>query len=62
MATPALDYTSLLTVLNQLKKPEVKEKYEVVIIDTLDALLHITQTHVLSSNGVSELNQIPWGN
>lgn len=60
-AVPTLDYPSILTVLNQLKKPEVKEKYEVVIIDTLDALLYIATEHVLNSHGVKELNDIPWG-
>ena len=60
-AVPALDMTSMLTILNQLKKPEVKEKYEVVTIDTIDALLHITLSHVLSKNQASRLNDIPWG-
>lgn len=60
-AVPALDYTSILTILNQLKKPEVKEKYEVVVIDTLDALLYIATEFILNSHGVKELNDIPWG-
>ena len=60
-AVPALDYTSILTILSQLKKPEVKEKYEVIVIDTLDALLYIANEFILNSHGVKELNEIPWG-
>ena len=60
-AVPALDYTSVLTVINQLKKSEVKEKYDVVVIDTVDALYYITEKYILNKHGVSRLNDLEWG-
>ena len=60
-AQAALDYTSILTILNQIKKPQVKELYDVITIDTQDALFHIIQTHILNKYGVSQINDIDWG-
>ena len=60
-AVPALNYSALLTVLNQLKKQEVKDEFDVVIIDTMDAMFYITENEVLRKNGVTALNDIPYG-
>lgn len=54
-------WTDMLTVASQLRKPEVKEKYEVIVIDTLDELVFMAEQHVLSINNAEKLSDIPWG-
>lgn len=54
-------WTDVLTVSSQLKKPEVQEKYEVVVIDTLDELVFLAEQHVLNKYGVAKLTDVAWG-
>ena len=54
-------WTDMLTVASQLKKPEVREKYDIIVIDTLDELVFMAEQHVLSLNNAEKLSDIPWG-
>lgn len=54
-------WTEVLTIVSQLKKPEVIEKYDVIVIDTLDELVFLAEQHVLNAHQVQKLTDIPWG-
>lgn len=48
-------------VIRQLKKPEVKAVFKVIVIDTIDLLYEMAQKHVLTVNGWEKLNDAPFG-
>jgi hypothetical protein len=54
-------WTDMLSFVSQLKKPEAKERFDTVVIDTLDELVFYAEEFVLSKHGVSTLSDIPWG-
>lgn len=49
------DYASLMNYMIQLENPQVKEKYDTVIIDTLFMLDHIIEKSITDSYGVELL-------
>jgi len=63
-AQPALDWISFLTIINQLKKQEVKDKFDTIIIDTIGALTKHAEKFVLDRFGAKDLNDsqaLPYG-
>lgn len=50
-----------LTFIGQLSKPEVKEMFDVVLVDTVDLLWDLAEKYVLSMNKVKKLNEVPYG-
>ena len=48
-------------VVRELKRPEVKEKYQTIVIDTVGLLTDMCMKYILDTNGVEELSAIPWG-
>lgn len=60
----AVDLTSwneTLGLLRELKKPEVKERFKVIIIDTVDILYDLATAYVLKINGCTDLSDKPFG-
>ena len=50
------------TVVNQLcKKPELKEKFHSIAIDTVDEAWNLCVKQVCSDNGVENLSDVPFG-
>lgn len=48
-------------VLRELKKPDVKEMFHSIIIDTIDIAAAACEKYIISQAGVDTLNQIPYG-
>lgn len=48
-------------VLRQLEKPEAKEMYDTVTIDTTSIAWDICEQFICAQNGVQKINEIPWG-
>lgn len=48
-------------VIRELKRPEVKEKYQTIVIDTVGLLTDMCMKFILETNNVNELGEIPWG-
>ena len=48
-------------VLRQLAKPEVKEIYETIVIDTVSIAWDLCEQFVCAQNGVQKIADIPWG-
>lgn len=47
--------------INQLKNPQVQQKFKVVVIDTVDLLYEAAQKHVLMVEGVDKIGDIAYG-
>ena len=61
MAQPINSWGEFKKVLKELKKPEVKEKFETVIIDTADIAYDYCTKFILSNQGVDKVSDIPFG-
>lgn len=48
-------------LLRQLKLPEVKEKFKVIVIDTVDILYDLAVSYTLKINGCTDLSDKPYG-
>lgn len=47
--------------VKELSKPEVKGKFETIVIDTVDILWDLCEDYILSQNGVTKISDIPFG-
>ena len=54
-------WADMKIILRDLKKPEVKEMFHSIIIDTIDIAASACQKYIISQAGVDTLNQIPYG-
>lgn len=48
-------------LLRQLKMPEIKEKFKVIVIDTVDILYDLAVAYTLKINGCTDLSDKPFG-
>ena len=54
-------WAQMKMVLRDLKKPDVKEMFHSIIIDTIDIAAVACEKYIISQAGVVTLNQIPYG-
>ena len=54
-------WSEMKITLRELKKPEVKEMFHSIIIDTIDIAAAACEKYIISQAGVDTLNQIPYG-
>ena len=54
-------WAEMKMILRELKRPEVKERFHSVIIDTIDIAAAACEKYIISQAGVDTLNQIPYG-
>ena len=54
-------WSEMKMALRELKKPEVKEMFHSIIIDTIDVAASACEKYIVSQAGVDTLNQIPYG-
>lgn len=62
--TFAQDVTSwadMTIILRQLKQKDVKEKFQSIIVDTIDIAAAACEKYIIDQNDVDTLNQIPYG-
>lgn len=48
-------------VLRELKKPEIKDRFKSIIIDTIDIASAACEKYIISQAGVDTINQLPYG-
>lgn len=48
-------------LLRELKKPEVRERFKVIVIDTVDILYDLAVSYILKINGCTDLSDKPFG-
>lgn len=56
-----MKWSDLKLVLRQLEKPEAKEMYDTVTIDTVGIAWDMCEQFVCAQNGVQKIADIPWG-
>jgi hypothetical protein len=61
MAQPINKWSEFKQVLKQLKKEEVQQRFETIIIDTADIAWDLCESYVLSREGVDKISDIPYG-
>lgn len=55
------NWAEFRNVIRELKRPEVKSKYQTIVIDTVGLLTDMCMKFILETNNVNELGDIPWG-
>jgi len=48
-------------VYRELKKPEVKEHYKAVIVDTIDIAADRCKKYICNQNGIEDLGELGYG-
>ena len=61
MAQPLNSWGEFRKVLRQLKEEEVKEKFETIIVDTVDIAYDYCENYICSNNGVDAIGDIGFG-
>lgn len=54
-------WSDLKLVLRQLEKPEARQMYDTVTIDTIGIAWEMCEQFVCAQNGVQKIGDIPWG-
>lgn len=60
-AAPIKSWADFREVVRELKRPEVHDVYETIVIDTVGLLTDMCMKYVCDVGGVSELGDFPWG-
>ena len=60
-ALPIQKYADFKLVLRQLEKPEAKQMYSTICIDTIGILYDLCEQFVCQQNGVSKIGDVPYG-
>ena len=61
MAVDIPKWTDAKLYLKQLAKPEVREKFDTITIDTVGIAWECCEQFVCQQNGVQKISDIPWG-
>ena len=61
MVQDIMSWSDIKQVVRELKKPEVKEKFSTVIIDTVDIAATYCEKYICGQNGVNAIGEIPYG-
>lgn len=60
-AQPIQTWADFKMAIQQLRMPELKEKFDIIGIDTADVAYDLCVKKICSDNGVSQINEIPYG-
>ena len=54
-------WSTFKDICRQLKKPEMKDRFETVIIDTVGIAYSMCEDYIKSQQGVTEISDVAWG-
>ena len=60
-SVPILRWTDAKKVLTQLRKPQAKEMYDSIVVDTASIALHLCEKYICQREGTESIRDIPWG-
>lgn len=60
-SVPILRWSDAKKVLAQLRKPQAKEMYDTIIVDTVDIAWNLAEKYIIQREGVNSIREIPWG-
>lgn len=61
MAVDITKWVEFKQVIRQLKKPEAKEMYDTITIDTVQIAYSLCEQYICTQHGVQSLSEVPWG-
>lgn len=61
MAQDVTSWSEMKQIVRELKKPEVKETFKSICIDTIDILADFCEKYICNREGVEKLGDIAWG-
>ncbi len=61
MAQDITSWSEIKQVVRELKKPEVKETFATIVIDTVDIAASYCEKYICDQNGVNAIGEIPYG-
>lgn len=61
MAVDITKWADFKLYLRQLEKPELKEKFNTITIDTVGLAWEMCEQYICSQNSVQKISDIPWG-
>lgn len=61
MAKPINKWTEFLGVMRDLRKPEAKDAFETIIVDTADIAYDLCEQYICTQNEVDSIGDIPFG-
>lgn len=61
MVQPITTWSEFKLVLRQLEKPEVKQKFSTICIDTVGICYDLCERFICAQNGVTKISDIPYG-
>lgn len=61
MAQPVNSWSDFLKIVKQLKTSEIKEKFDTIVIDTIDIAYDFVEKHICNIHGVDAIGDIPFG-
>ena len=61
VAQDVLSWTDMKSIYRELKKPEVKERFKSVIVDTVDVAATLCEKYICSQNDIDDLGGLGYG-
>lgn len=61
MAQPIQTWGEMKQILRELKKPEVKETFHSIVVDTVDIASSLCEKYVCAQEGVENIADVGWG-
>lgn len=58
---PVPRWSDFRKILSQLRKPQAKELYDTIVIDTATWAYGLCEKYICQREGVENLREIPWG-
>ena len=58
---PIPKWSDFKKVLSQLRKPQAREKYDTIVIDTATWAYGLCEKYILQREGADDIRSIPWG-
>ena len=60
-SVPILRWTDAKKVLTQLRKPQAKEMYDSIVVDTASIAWQLCEKYICQREGTESIRDIPWG-
>ncbi len=60
-SVPILRWTDFKKVLSQLRKPQAREMYDSIVVDTASIAWQLCEEYIKQREGVDSIRDIPWG-
>lgn len=60
-SVPILRWTDFKKVLTQLRKPQAREMYDSIVVDTASIAWQLCEKYICQREGVESIRDVPWG-